>query len=297
VTLLASHQGWLHGPCTRETNYFCIKVHEAERDGEPVRVLTLDRLVQSYTSLENPTKLVYGYEKIYAEVTAYRAQQDNHLRALFVGGGGYTFPRYMEAVYPDSDIHVLEIDPGVTQVAYDLLGLDRDTTVVTYNEDARVFLERKPTRVYDLIMGDAFNDFSVPYHLTTKEFNDRVRIWLEDDGLYFVNIIDGPRGDFLRAYVYTLRQTFQHVYLAPTNDAWRETSRSTFVLIASDASLDRNALDTLDVGDGNPLLSQQLLSQDEVNALLSGGRVVTLTDRYAPVDQMLAPVFREEVSR
>jgi hypothetical protein len=34
-----------------------------------------------------------------------------------------------------------------------------------------------------------------------------------------------------------------------------------------------------------------------VDDILSEGRLVTLTDRYAPVDQMLAPVFREEVSR
>jgi spermidine synthase len=31
----------------------------------------------------------------------------------------------MEAVYPDSDIHVVEIDPGVTEIAQDLLGLQR----------------------------------------------------------------------------------------------------------------------------------------------------------------------------
>jgi spermidine synthase len=297
VTVLVTYQGWLRGPCTRETNYFCIKVHEQERDGEPVRVLTLDRLVQSYTSLDNPTKLVYSYEQIYAEVTAFRAQQDDHLRALFVGGGGYTFPRYMEAVYPGSESHVIEIDPGVTQVAHDLLGLSRDTEVVTYNEDARLFLEREPTDAYDLIMGDAFNDFSVPYHLTTKEFNDRVRAWLADDGLYFVNIIDGPRGDFLRAYAHTLRQTFRHVYLAPTIESWREASRSTFVLIASDAPLDRTALETIDAGDGIPLLARRLLADDELDALLDEGRVVTLTDRYAPVDQMLVPVFREEVPR
>lgn len=295
--VLATDQGWLRGPCTRETNYFCIKVHEQERDGEPVRVLTLDRLVQSYTSLDNPTKLVYSYEQIYAEATAFRAQRDDHLRALFVGGGGYTFPRYMEAIYPDSDSVVLEIDPGVTHVAHDLLGLSRDTMVVTYNEDARLFLEREPTDLYDLIMGDAFNDFSVPYHLTTKEFNDRVRVWLADDGLYLVNIIDGPRGDFLRAYVHTLRQTFRHVYLAPALESWRLTSRTTFVLIATDAPLDRTVLETIDAGDGVPLLSRRLLSDGEVDALLAEKRVVTLTDRYAPVDQMLAPVYREEVLR
>jgi spermidine synthase len=297
ATALAAHLGWLRGSCTRETNYFCIKVTEQERDGERVRVLILDRLVQSYTSLDNPTKLVYGYEQIYAEVTALRAREDDHLRALFIGGGGYTFPRYMEAVYPGSEGDVLEIDPGVTQIAHDLLGLSRDTQIVTYNEDARLFLERQPTGVYDLIMGDAFNDFSVPYHLTTKEFNDRVRAWLADDGLYLVNIIDGPRGDFLRAYTHTLRQTFRHVYLAPTLESWRRVSRATFVLIASDAPLNRAVLETIDAGDGVPLLARRMLPDEEVDALLAGGRVVTLTDRYAPVDQMLAPVFREEVSR
>lgn len=297
ASMIVFNQGWLRGPCMRETNYFCIRVHEEERDGEPVRVLTLDRLVHSYTSLDDPTKLVYGYERIYAKVTAYRAQRDDQLRTLFIGGGGYTFPRYMETVYPGSDIHVIEIDPGVTQVAHDLLGLSRYTKIVTYNEDARLFLEREPVDVYDLVVGDAFNDFSVPYHLTTKEFNDRVRAWLEDDGFYIVNIIDGIRGDFLRAYTYTLRQTFRHVYLAPTIESWRESPRSTFVFIAGDASLDLDAFKTIDVGDGDALLARQMLSQEEIDALLTEGHVVMLTDQYAPVDQMLAPVFRDEVPR
>jgi spermidine synthase len=294
---LAFSQGWLRGPCTRETNYFCIKVREEKHGGEPVRVLILDRLVHSYTSLNDPTKLVYEYEQIYAEVTAYRAQRDDHLRALFIGGGGYTFPKYLEAVYPGSDIHVIEIDPGVTQVAYDLLGLSRDTYIATTNQDARLFMEQRPTQPYDLIVGDAFNDFSVPYHLTTKEFNDRVRAWLADDGLYMVNIIDGPRGDFVRAYTHTLRQTFRYVYLAPTAASWREALRTTFVLIASQVPLDLAAFKTLDAGDGDPLLARRLLSEDELQALLAEGRTVMLTDQYAPVDQMLAPVFRDEAPR
>lgn len=291
---LAYYQGWLRGPCLQETNYFCIKVRQEERDGEPVRVLILDRLVHSYTSLDNPTKLVYGYEKIYAEATAYRSQRDGHLRALFIGGGGYTFPRYMEAVYPGSQIDVIEIDPGVTQVARDRLGLSPDTQIVTYNQDARIFLEQPPSQSYDLIMGDAFNDFSVPYHLTTKEFNDRVRAWLANDGLYMVNIIDGPRGDFLRAYTHTLRQSFDYVYLVPASSSWQASVRTTIVLIGSNAPLDVDAFKTITAGDGHALLASQILSQAQVDELLSQGRVILLTDRYAPVDQMLAPVIRGE---
>jgi spermidine synthase len=296
-TVVASSQGWLEGFCTRETNYYCIKVREEERSGRPVRVLTLDRLVHSYSSLDDPTMLVYGYERSYAEAAAYQAARKDHLRALFIGGGGYTFPRYMEEVYPGSDIQVIEIDPGVTEIAHDMLGLSRDTQVVTYNEDARMFLHREPTAHYDLIFGDAFNDYSVPYHLTTKEFNDRVHAWLADDGLYVVNIIDGPWGYFLRAYTHTLRQTFRHVYLAMNVESWRQSTRSTLVLIATDTPLELGALQSIDAGDGDSRLARSLLTENEIDGLLAEGPTMLLTDQYAPVDQMLVPVFLDQVPR
>ena len=295
--VLASSHGWLHGPCVRETNYYCIKIIDEERDGEPVRLLVLDHLVHSYVSLTNPKSLVYPYEKAYAEVADYQAHRDNHMRVLMIGGGGYTFARYMEAVYPSSEMHVVEIDPGVTEFAYDMLALRRDTKIVTYNEDARLFFARKPTMRYDLILGDAFNHFAVPYHLTTKEFNDQVRAWLADDGLYMVNIIDGPYGEFVRAYYHTLRQTFRHVYLAEGNSDWRKASRSMFLLLATDTPLDVDALARFDGGDGDALLARMMASPEEVQRLLTEAPVVTLTDQYAPVDQMLASVFREEVPK
>jgi spermidine synthase len=296
-SVLALSQGWLRAPCTRQTNYYCVKVREEERGGEPVRVLILDRIEHSCTCLDDSTRLVYSYEQMLAEVVAYRAQGDDHLRALFIGGGGYTFPLYMEAVYPGSNIHVIEIDPGVTQVAYDMMGLSRDTDILTHNQDARLFLAQEPVAAYDLIVGDAFNDCSVPYHLTTQEFNDRVRAWLEDDGLYVVNIIDSGQGDFLRAYTYTLRQSFRNVYLAPALQTWRRSARCSFVLIATDMPLDLSALKAIDAGDGDPLLARQMLGQEEIDALLAEDRVVMLTDRYAPVDQMLAPMVRGEMPR
>jgi spermidine synthase len=203
----------------------------------------------------------------------------------------------MEALYPGSALDVIEIDPGVTQIAHDMLGLDRDTSVVSYNEDARMYLAREPNREYDLIYGDAFNDFGVPYHLTTKEFNDRVQAWLADDGLYVVNLIDGPWGALLRSYTYTLRQTFDHVYLAINLDAYKRSSRSTLVLLASDAPLDLDAMETFDGGDGDQQLARTLITGAALDAFLAEGRTVTLTDRYAPVDQMLIPVFLDMVPR
>lgn len=297
ATLVATRQGWTESHCTLETNYFCIKVQQDAQRGESVRVLVLDRLVHSYSDLEDPQRLVYDYEKVYAEVVQYQSLNHDRLSALFIGGGGYTFPRYMESLYPDSDLDVIEIDPGVTQTAYDLLGLKRDTRVRTFNEDARIFLARQPGRQYSLIMGDAFNDFSVPYHLTTLEFNERVAAWLADGGIYMVNLIDGPRRDFLRAYVNTLRQTFEDVQIIPAIASWRESPRVTFVVIASQMPLDLDRFRGINAGDGDSRLARTVLPADTVNDILSEGKLTMLTDRYAPVDQMLAPVVREEAAR
>ena len=53
----------------------------------------------------------------------------------------------------------------------------------------------------------------------------------------------------------------------------------------------------LPVSDGVPLLARRLLSEEEIEALLAEGRVVMLTDQYAPVEQMPAPVFLDWVPK
>ena len=47
-------------------------------------------------------------------------------------------PRLIEEVYPGAEVQVIEIDPVVTDVAHRYLGLPRDTSIVTYNLDARM---------------------------------------------------------------------------------------------------------------------------------------------------------------
>ena len=290
---LATAQGWRTSPCMRETNYYCIKSYDEDQGGKPVRLLVLDHLVHSYVSLTDPTALVYGYEKIYAEMAQYRTLTKQSPDVLMIGGGGYTFARYMQATYPNNEMHVVEIDPGVTQFAYDYLALPRAMKIITTNEDARTFFARPPTKKYDLILGDAFNHYSVPWHLTTKEFNDRARAWLADDGMYVVNIIDGPYGEFVRAYYHTLQQTFKYVYLDEGNYQWRNASRSFFVLIGTDKPLDLALLAQCDAGDGDALTSRLIANEEELTKLQTEAPLITLTDQYVPVDQMLASVFTE----
>ncbi|NLE77586.1 MAG: fused MFS/spermidine synthase [Chloroflexi bacterium] len=275
--------------CLRETNYFCIKVSDQDGSEGKVRRLVLDRLVHSYSNLEDPTDLVYGYEQTYAKVMAPMMEQRPDLSALFIGGGGYTFPRYLEAMLPDSHLEVVEIDPEVTEVAFEMLGLRRDTRMGIHDMDARLFLvQHEPEAKYDVVFGDAFNDYSVPYHLTTLEFAQMVRGVLWDDGLYLVNIVDGgPRGHFFRAYVRTLQEVFPHVAVIPNNDDWRASIRNTFVILASPAPLPLAEL----------AAQTDLLTQEDLDAYLSLEEPLVLRDDYVPVDNLLAPVFEDSARR
>ncbi len=241
--------------------------------------------MHSYSDLDDPTHLVYGYERTYAEVIRPLLEQRSGLSALFIGGGGYTFPRYLEALEPDSRLVVAEIDPEVTEVAHAMLGLARDTRIETHNLDARVLLANHDLgTTFDVVFGDAFNDYSVPYHLTTLEFNRLVAGLLRDDGMYLVNIIDGGRhGHFLRAYVRTLRMVFPHVAVIPSSSDWRESTRTTFVIVASKQAVNLSHLSP----------SERPLPEPELAEYLALEEPLILTDDYVPVDNLLAPVFRD----
>jgi len=128
--------------------------------------------------------------------------QSRAARALFIGGGGFVFPRWFEWQFGNrSAIDVAEIDPAVKLAVHRAMGYprDADTIIRTYLADARNVVDdllRKPATSgqsvprYDFIYGDAFNDFSVPWHLVTLEFTRKIRQLLADDGVYLVNLID-----------------------------------------------------------------------------------------------------------
>jgi len=296
LSLLVRSNDMLNSRCLYETNYFCIRVHP-DGDDPSIKVLTLDRLVHSYVNPDDPTDLRYGYERIYRDVLQAVIPPDTAFSAFFIGGGGYTFPRYLEVTYPGSQIQVAEIDPGVTETAYRHLALPRDTRIVSVNQDARRYLANvSPDDRFDLILGDAFNDFSVPYHLTTLEFDQLVADHLTENGFFMVNIIDGRHGHFVRAYVSTLEQVFKHVYVAPIGGEIGTVDRQTFVIVA--------AQHPMPIGDQVPAqvervlpvpatLGNDFLPQDKWQDYLSQGNVVTLTDDFVPVDNLLAPVFAD----
>jgi len=285
----------LASDCLRESNYYCIRVDDAIEEGRTVRALRLDALVHSHVSLEDPTFLVTGYEKVFADIATYVAQRNPSLRVLFIGGGGYVMPRYLEEMYPQSTLEVIEIDPEVTRVAFQYLGLSPDTRIVTHNEDARMAVSKLPEGQYDLVFGDAFNDLSVPYQLTTREFNEQIQALLKDDGIYAVNVADKLHsGKFLRAYVNTLQQTFPYVYVIRDSPEWEDDSRKPHVVAGSFQPLSSTAFSDANTQAGRGYPVSHITPKDTLTSWLNARRNILLTDDYAPVDNLVAPLQLEK---
>ncbi len=289
-------RGALASPCTRETNYYCINVLRVslQDEAEPVTALRLDRLDHAYRSEKDPLKLIYAYEQVYAVFSTHLVRQNPALEMLFMGGGGYVFPIYMERKYPQTRISVAEIDPGVTEIARQSFGLIPQSRIMTHDLDARQFLYHlPPARKFDVVVGDAFNDLSIPYHLTTREFMLLLKSHLSPDGIYMANTIDVPSvGSFVRAHVRTMQSVFRYVYLVANSPGWQFAGRATFVIVAADRALDLDRV--MQVAEELAYAPVTfIVSPDSLADYLAKEPPLILTDDHAPVDNLTAPTFAE----
>ena len=296
-------------PYETESNYFYILVYPS--DGGASRSLRLDHLIHGYFFAGKPRRLEYAYESIYASVMertgaipvpdpsdtaapAARSGAGRPLETLFIGGGSYTFPRFVEAAYPGSRIEVAEIDPAVTEAVHAAMFLPRDTSIHTTSGDARNTVDQLLARGerFDFVFGDAANHVTVPWHLTTLEFDQRIARLLKPDGVYLVNILDDYSiGRFLGAFVNTARQTFGGVSVYSTDRNARYGGRDTFVIAMSPRPLD---LRDLGSRPGEREFTAWPLADADVEDLIRRSGAMTLTDDFAPVDNLLAPLARTQ---
>jgi tetratricopeptide (TPR) repeat protein len=267
--------------------------------GVHLRSMILDQLLHSAFLRNRPHELFYPYEHLYAAVTRANLPGDRPLRVLMIGGGGYSYPMYMERTYPGSHVEAVEIDPLVTEAAHQTFNLPRDTPIRIHHMDGRNFVETLARRQregrgfqpFDFIYADAVNSFSVPFHLTTREYHAIVRNLLAPDGAYLMTMIDTyASARFLGALYNTVADVFEHVVVfcgSPSGPNPSPKTRDTFILVGSRRPL---RLDQLVEPSRRPLFSRLTEANLEHVRQRSGGMV--LTDNFAPVEQLLADVVR-----
>lgn len=281
----------------KESDYFTIKLMRTTSSDQktPLQAMVLDNLIHSYVCLENPLHIEYEYERIYSDVLKWKFKKDEDFKSLTIGGGGYTFPRYMEISYPNAKIDVVEIDPEVTNIVYKYLGLPANTKITTYNTDGRWYVMNCKEK-YDLVFTDAYNDLSIPYHLTTKEFATQIKSIMNPNGLLMSNIIDNFQvGAFLPSYIKTLREVFgqKNVYLLSVSPNFEKTRISTFIVIAGNGNLDISDFDNHVKAYLGGQATSVVVPENLMEEFVTKRSAITILDDYAPVDNLIAPIFEE----
>jgi spermidine synthase/Flp pilus assembly protein TadD len=260
-----------------------------------------DMLRHSEINLNEPEKLLYPYHRLYeAFINRARGKNSDPIRLLCLGGGGYAFPQALFVTRPGSEIIAVEIDPGVTKAAREAFGLAEDAPIEILNMDARYYLADAVRRTreapgsvppFDVILCDALGEYDIPWHMTTREFNEMVAALLKPDGLYLVNQIDAyDHGGFLNAMNQTLRTVFSSVSAV---SVIRDLGpRNTMVWAAGNTPLD--ATDIADWMADPELFAGLVLTEAHFEDLRARNGECVLTDDWAPVENLLAPVVRRD---
>jgi predicted membrane-bound spermidine synthase len=279
-----------------ESRYSHVEVRRLQEDPD-VRGLYLDKLLHSRVSMDEPLDLQYGYVRIFDGLTRCWAGDRSELNTLTIGGGGYVWPRALEAGWPEGRIDVVEIDPAVTRAAALAFGLPADSAITSHHEDGRVHVNRLAAGrreevrapAYDFVYLDAVNDYSVPFQLTTREFFENLRSVLADDGVVMVNLIDLlGSGRLLGALANTMAVVFPRVegYALGDPDRIMGNSRMTFVLIGHSGLPDCSS--RFEVAE--PTSRPTRLDDARMARYRRSVDGLVLTDSYAPVEQLVSPV-------
>ncbi len=236
VLVITYARGGFTNPCQWESNYFCLRVVDSSApEYGSAKALILDHLLHGINHETEADLLISPYVHAMDEIvrTFSNVDEDSRLRYFFAGGGAYTQPRAIKAMYPGAHVTVAELDPQVTLTAQQLLFVDTSEMEIIHL-DARAVLQKNQQQ-YDVVVTDVFHDISVPYHMVTQQFAQAVKRSLSDSGLYLINIVDiFPDAKLVKSLLKTLQEEFQYV------DVWLDrapdsVTRTTYVISANNS--------------------------------------------------------------
>lgn len=236
-----------NAPIDVDTLYSSVRVADGLMEGRPVKLLFTDPgSCQSGSFVDAPAELAFAYTKFYALGTS---MNPTAKRILMLGGGGYSVPKWLlagrsELASPDFSLDVVELDPGITDLAQKYFQTPTDDPRMRiFHEDARTFVNRAADALpantagsYNLIFADIFNSYySVPFHVGTVEAAQKVHALLAEDGIFIMNIItavNGDNGRLLRSIRNAFTEVFGEVHLFPVQSAYNGTMVQNVMLLA-----------------------------------------------------------------
>lgn len=191
---------------TTDGIYSKITIYDSNFRGRQARFMQqdIDRSSAIYFDTNEP---VYDYAKYYK---LYKLVNPHIKNALVIGGGGYSVPKaLLQEGDQNINVDVVDIEPILPEIAKKYFGLKDDKRLKTYVEDGRRFLNDN-SKKYDLIYTDAFS-FTIPPHLTTREFFQLSKSRLKPGGLFIMNTY-GTTLETSPSFALSEMRTFRGVY-------------------------------------------------------------------------------------
>ena len=235
-------------------------------------LLFVDSVPQSGVDLADPGYLEFEYVRRIGHVIDLAFPPGEPIRALHLGGGALTLPRYIAHTRPGSRQLVAEVDDALTDLVRASLPLPAGHRIRVRAADAREVVESVREGSYDLVIADVFAGAVTPPRLTTAEFAAATARALRPGGMYAVNVAAGPPLDRARSAVATIRRAYPETCMIAEASVLKGRRRGNLVIVGSDQVLPLAALQRATASDPFPA---RVVTGDELRRFVSGAPVVT----------------------
>lgn len=197
--------------------------------------LVIEGTTQSHVNPQDPLDLQLEYARVIAAVIAGFREPGRPIRALHLGAGALTIPRYVGATRPGSVQHVVELHRELFDFVLGVLPLDDDVELTVEFDDGRVAVERaaRTGGGYDVAIVDVFSGAVSPRHMSTAEFFGELDQLLAPDAVVVVNTLATAGLGMSREVIATLAARYAHVLALASPAVVEGTSLGNVVVAAS----------------------------------------------------------------
>jgi Spermine/spermidine synthase domain len=172
-------------------------------------LLLVDGTQQSHVDLADPSRLTFEYTRLIGHVLD--TLPPGPMRALHLGGGALTMPRYLAVTRPGSASTVIEIDDLLIDLVREALPWPRTQSIRVRAADARAALDGWSAASVDLIILDVFAGARTPGPLTTAEAFARAAEVLRPTGTLIANLADEAPLTYARRFIAGIDAAFADV--------------------------------------------------------------------------------------
>jgi spermidine synthase len=235
------------------------------------RVLLVDGVEQSYVD-EDPTHLEFEYMQHMALVLDIERPGPLPVRAVHLGAGALTMPRWLAATRPGSPQIAIETSTEVLAAVRDLAPVACEVRI----DDAVRAVETLPTGDADVVIWDLYDGPRAVTSGLTLEVIVAIHRALDGGGVALLNVSDMTPFEIVRPVVAALRTCFDDVALLAEPATLRGRRSGNCVLVArARVPLAHEALAR--VAASAPVRAT-VLSGDKLEAFVGDARPATIAE-------------------